>query len=79
MLKAEDVKVGMRVNPKELWNIVGVAFILTNFEGDIGEVVYKGEPYTEECERIADEITSRNGGICFYYEPYDDEEVSWDE
>lgn len=73
MLKAEDVNVGMRVNPKDLWNIIGVAFILTNFEGNIGEVVYKGEPYTEECERIADEITSRNGDICFYYEPYDEE------
>ena len=75
MLKAEDVKVGMRVNPKDLRDI-GVAFILTNFECSIGEVVYKGEPYTEECERIADEITSRNSGICFYYEHYDGEEVS---
>ena len=50
--------------------------IVVNFEGSSGEVVYKGEPYTEECERIADEITSRNSGICFYYEPYNDEEVS---
>ena len=72
MLRAEDVEVGMRVNVKDLWDIIGVAFLLTNFEGEVGEVMYKGEPYTEECDRIAKEIVSRNSGICFYYDSGED-------
>lgn len=79
MLKAEDVNVGMRVNPDDLDEIIGVAFILTDFVGDTGVVMYKGEPYTEECSRIVEDILSSGKAICTYYEPYDEEETSWDE
>lgn len=79
MLKVEDLKVGMRVNPKDLEGIIGVAFILTDFLEEIGTIAYIGEPYTDECSRISDKITSSGKSICTYYEPYDDEEVSWDE
>lgn len=79
MLRAEDVTVGMRVDPKDLWDIVGVAFILTNFEGNIGEVVYKGEPYTEESTLVVKKLQDEGKDVCTFYEPYDGEEVSWDE
>ena len=74
MLRAEDVKVGMRVNPKDLDNIFYTLIILSDFVGDIGTILYIGEPNTAEATRIYSTIDN----ICTVYNN-NDEEASWDE
>lgn len=80
MLKAEDVKVGMRVKSEDLWEIIGVAFLLTDFDEEgYGTVVYAGKPYTKELRDLSVSLVAQGKPICNLYEPYDGEEVSWDE
>lgn len=74
MLRLEDLKVGMRVNPDDLDDIYYKLIILTNFIGDVGEIVYIGEPNTAESNRIY----KAYDGICTVYN-VDEEEVCWDE
>lgn len=52
ILRAEDVKVGMRVNPKDLADIYYTLIILADFQGDRGVVMYVGEPNTAEATRL---------------------------
>ena len=77
MLKLEDVKVGMRINPDELRKFVGVAFLLTDFINHEGIVKYIGEPFSDESIKVTKEILSAGKSICTVYEPYDEEGVSY--
>jgi hypothetical protein len=64
MLKLEDIKVGMRVNPDDLDEIYNILIILTNFDdNDVGEIVYIGQPNTIE----ADTLYSTLREICTIY------------
>jgi hypothetical protein len=75
MLKLEDIKVGMRVNPRDLSEIYDTLIILTNFNNHVGEIVYIGESDTEESGRIYDSLTE----ICSVYNDSEELEASWDE
>lgn len=78
-LSLDEIKVGMKVNPKQLWGIFGVSILLSNFDGDIGEILYIGSPYTDEECNLSKKLREEGKELCCYYEPYDDKEVSWDE
>jgi hypothetical protein len=74
MLKLEDIKVGMRVNPDDLREIYHTLIILANFEGDIGEILYIGDVDTKESY----DIYMSYDNTCTVYH-IDEEEELWDE
>ena len=75
MLKLEDIKVGMRVDYKDLSEIYDTLIILTDFNGDVGTIVYIGDEDTEESYNVYMQLKE----ICTVYNSLDDEETSWDE
>ena len=74
MLGINDIKVGMRVDPKDLDEIYYTLIILSDFKENTGVIVYIGEPNTVEATNIYTNLD----GICTVYNN-NDEEVSWDE
>lgn len=74
MLGINDIKIGMRVNPRDLDEIYYTLIILSDFEGEEGIIVYIGEPNTKEATNIYNTLDN----ICTVYNN-DDEEASWDE
>lgn len=79
-LSLDEIKVGMKVDPKQLKGIIGVAILLSNYNNEpLSTIEYIGSPYTDEAISINKKTLENGGSFCTIYEPYDNEEVSWDE
>lgn len=74
MLSKEDIKVGMRVNPRDLDSICYTLIILDDFKDGLGVIRYIGEPNTEESHRLYSTLHD----ICTVYNN-DDEVADLDE
>jgi hypothetical protein len=71
MLSLSDIKVGMKVNPRDLDEIYDTLIILANFEGKIGEILYIGQANTSESHYVY----THYDGICTVFnvdEEYDE-------
>ena len=69
MLKLKDISLGMRVRPEELWHIYGTVIILTNFDEkkETAEIVYIGEPNTDELIALEEQIRLEKKAMCCVY------------
>lgn len=80
MLKLEDISLGMRVRPEELWHIYDTVIILTNFDEkkETAEIVYIGEPNTGELIAIEEQIRLEKKAMCCVYLVSEEEEIIHD-
>lgn len=77
MLKLEDISLGMRVRPEELWHIYDTVIILTNFDEkkETAEIVYIGEPNTDELIALEEQIRLEKKDMCCVYLVQEEEET----
>ena len=80
MLKLEDISLGMRVRPEELWHIYDTVIILTNFneKKETAEIVYIGEPNTDELIALEEQIRLEKKAMCCVYLAQEEEETIHD-
>lgn len=80
MLKLEDISLGMRVRPEELWHIYDTVIILTNFDEkkETAEIVYIGEPNTDELIALEEQIRLKKKAMCCVYLVQEEEETIHD-
>lgn len=69
MLKLEDICLGMRVKPEELWHIYDTVIILTNFDErkETAEIVYIGKPNTDALVALEEQIRLEKKAMCCVY------------
>lgn len=71
MFRLEDLKIGMRVNPKDLQNIYDVTIVLGDFDNtnSVGTIKYIGKSDTQEVLDICLKTNPR----CVIYNTKDEE------
>ncbi|MDE7476471.1 MAG: hypothetical protein K2M91_00735 [Lachnospiraceae bacterium] len=80
MLKLNDLKVGMRVNYKDLSDVFETVIVLADLDEDYnGTIYYIGDHSTQELRDVYAKLDAEKNPIFNIYNLYESEEVCYDE